>query len=165
MPGTSPNVWHRDLRRHSRWLRWRLALWSLPMSPAARRNCAFVVTAIILLVSVSSPRAASQVFKPLQNLAPAEALRPSASTFDVTSTGEAVWSMPLWAPPGRNRMEPHLALTYRSRGENGVVGLHFSIDGFLSIARCWSTPAQDGAYSKGAQPGLPDKFCLNGQRL
>src|SRR5262245_9232270 len=132
----------------------------------ARRKFAFILAVVMLFVSAWPNWAAGPPgFKPLQSLRPADALMPSRSNFEVTPTGEAVWSMPLWAPVGRNGIEPHLALTYRSRGDNGIVGLHFAIDGLSAITRCWSTPAQDGGYSTGTEPGLPDKFCFNGQRL
>jgi RHS repeat-associated protein len=103
-------------------------------------------------------------FQPLKKLVDDWAA-PDASVFSVTPTGVAIWSMPIWIPQGRKGIQPSLAITYRSVGQNGLLGLHFSLDGLSSISRCWGTPAQDGHYSATSTSGLPDKFCLDGQRL
>ncbi|MDA9526132.1 hypothetical protein XI06_38815 [Bradyrhizobium sp. CCBAU 11434] len=93
------------------------------------------------------------------------ALQTSLFTFDVTGSGEAVWNMPIWAPAGRNGMAPSLSFSYRSRRAPGLLGQGFDVSGLSSITRCWRTPAQDGRYAAGPTPGLPDVFCLDGQRL
>jgi RHS repeat-associated protein len=93
------------------------------------------------------------------------ALQTSLYTFDVTGSGEAVWNMPIWAPAGRNGMAPALSFSYRSRRAPGLLGQGFDISGLSSITRCWRTPAQDGRFAAGPTPGLPDVFCLDGQRL
>jgi RHS repeat-associated protein len=109
--------------------------------------------------------AAPPTFKPLQSFDVNDPSKPSPSNFSVSPLGEAVWSMPIWIPSGRNGIEPHLAISYRSGAPNGLLGLRFTVDGLSSISRCWGTPAQDGRYTAGPTPGLPDKYCLNGQRL
>lgn len=127
-------------------------------------SCTFMLVATFCLCPLLS-YAAPPEYKPLQNLGPNDALRPNPGTFDVTPTGEGVWSMPLWTPVGRHGIEPQLSLTYHSRGDNGVLGLGFRVAGLSVITRCWATVAQDGSFATGPEPGLPDKFCLNGQRL
>ena len=43
-------------------------------------------------------------------------------SFSVTSSGEATYTMPLTTVPGRAGVEPKLALTYDSCGDDGVLG-------------------------------------------
>jgi len=60
---------------------------------------------------------------------------------DVSSDGEAHYSLPLWVPPGRAGMQPSLALEYRSRGGNGPLGVGWALTGLSQITRC---PAHHG---------------------
>lgn len=104
-------------------------------------------------------------FVPFRPFGPNDAVKPSASSFDVTPTGSAVWSMPLWIPPGRLGLQPGIAISYDSKGGSGPLGQGFGLGGLSAVARCWSTPAQDGRYSGGTTAGLADELCLDGQRL
>src|SRR5580692_10772709 len=65
-------------------------------------------------------------------------------SFSVTSSGEATYTMPLTTVPGRAGVEPKLSLTYDSSGDDGVLGLGFSLGGLSAITRCPQTTAQDG---------------------
>ncbi|MFT3841802.1 MAG: SpvB/TcaC N-terminal domain-containing protein [Myxococcaceae bacterium] len=102
---------------------------------------------------------------PFLPLGPQDSTRPDPYALTVSNTGEAVWSMALRTPPGRNGVEPHLGLEYRSRGANGIIGLGFSVTGLSSVTRCWSTPASDGHWATPTDQGAPDGYCLDGQRL
>ena len=42
--------------------------------------------------------------------------------FSISSTGEAVYSLKLDVPPGRQGMEPHLSLSYNSASGDGALG-------------------------------------------
>jgi len=55
------------------------------------------------------------VFKPLKSLTALTALAASPSSFDVTPNGVATWTMPVWAPAGRNGIEPSLSINYNSK--------------------------------------------------
>jgi RHS repeat-associated protein len=119
-----------------------------------------------------SPPGSPPVFRPLVSVDNRDALKPGPYTFDVTSSGEATWQLPLWTPEGRNGIAPHLAITYEShRGSKGILGKGFALSGLSSIARCWQTPASNGKYtpfgdvSSGISAGLPDTLCLDGERL
>jgi hypothetical protein len=116
------------------------------------------------LRDLDSPHRVSSA-APLIPVGATDALQPSAYTFDVTSSGEAVWDMPIWAPAGRNGLAPSLSFSYRSRRQPGLMGQGFSVNGLSAIARCWRTVAQDGRMQAGPTPGVPDAFCLDGQRL
>ncbi|KYF55104.1 hypothetical protein BE04_00865, partial [Sorangium cellulosum] len=67
-----------------------------------------------------------------------------AGTFSVTSSGEAVYVMPLTAVAGRAGVEPRLAIQFDSSAGEGVLGLGFSIAGLSAITRCPKNLAQDG---------------------
>ncbi|WP_437738772.1 RHS repeat-associated core domain-containing protein [Sorangium sp. So ce1335] len=87
-----------------------------------------------------------------------------SGTFSVTSTGEAVYTMDLAAPPPRAGMGPGLQLVYRSDGGDGVLGAGFSIAGLSAITRCPKSLAQDGEI-RGVRYDGEDKLCLDDQRL
>ena len=82
----------------------------------------------------------------------------------VSNTGAAVYSVPLWVPPGINGMQPSLALTYSSRVGNGYFGVGWSLEGLSVIQRCAKTWAQDGV-ARDVRNDATDRFCLDGQQL
>ncbi|WP_437565852.1 RHS repeat-associated core domain-containing protein [Sorangium sp. So ce542] len=85
-------------------------------------------------------------------------------TFSITSTGEAVYSMELAAPPSRAGMGPRIEVVYRSDGGDGVLGAGFSIAGLSAITRCPKSLAQDGEI-RGVRYDGDDALCLDGHRL
>ena len=87
--------------------------------------------------------------------------------FNVSTTGEAIYSMPLAVPPGRADMQPSPTLTYNSAGGDGLLGMGFSVSGFSVVTHCPKNLAQDGEI-KGVSYGEldpSDAFCLDGKRL
>ncbi|MDC8011209.1 FG-GAP-like repeat-containing protein [Tahibacter soli] len=80
------------------------------------------------------------------------------------SGGAASYTIPITVPPGRNGMQPDVALSYSSRGGNGVAGMGFSLSGLSSIHRCPRTKAQDGT-ARAVRFDGDDALCLDGQRL
>jgi len=85
-------------------------------------------------------------------------------SFSVSSTGEAVYSVPLVVPPGRAGMQPTLAITYDSEAGEGPLGLGFSIGGLSAITRCARNVAQDGEIVP-VRDDADDALCLDGKRL
>ena len=85
-------------------------------------------------------------------------------TFQVSQTGSAIYSIPIWVPPGPNGMQPNIALTYNSRAGIGPLGIGWSISGLSSIYRCPRTYAQDGAAAP-VTLTISDAFCIDGKRL
>lgn len=79
----------------------------------------------------------------------------------VTLDGAATGSIPLWVPPGRQGMQPSLALTYSSRSGNGPLGAGWQLTGLSAVSTCRRSPALDGSYGG----RYPDRLCLDGQRL
>lgn len=85
-------------------------------------------------------------------------------TFAVSPTGAATYSIPIWAPPGPQGIQPHIALTYNSQQGNGIVGVGWGISGLSAIYRCNLTLAQDAAPAP-VSLATSDGYCMDGQRL
>lgn len=84
--------------------------------------------------------------------------------FKVTETGSAAYTIPIQVVPGAGSMQPKLAISYDSRGGNGLLGVGWSLSGFSGISRCPRTIAQDGAWG-GVNYSADDRYCLDGNRL
>ncbi len=82
----------------------------------------------------------------------------------VDESGSANYSIPISVPPGVAGMAPSLSLIYGSRGDNGILGVGWSLGGLSVIHRCGRTIEQDGAPG-GVDYSADDRFCLDGQRL
>jgi RHS repeat-associated protein len=94
--------------------------------------------------------------------------------FRVDETGNANYSIPIFAPPGTAGVAPKIALNYNSGGGNGWVGKGWSLSGFSAITRCRKT-REAGDFFSGQTPvdgnskpvtySNQDVFCLDGSRL
>jgi len=84
--------------------------------------------------------------------------------FAVSSTGAAQYTIPIWAPPGPQGMQPNLTLIYNSHQGNGILGVGWGLSGLSSINRCNLTYAQDAAPASVALV-TTDGLCLDGKRL
>ncbi len=81
------------------------------------------------------------------------------------SGGAASYHIPIAVPPGRNGVQPNIALNYSSRSGNGIAGVGWGLSAGGAISRCAPTRAQDGFSTGIAYDISTDKLCLNGQRL
>ena len=88
----------------------------------------------------------------------------TAGTFDVSPTGAATYTIPIWASPGPQGVQPTLALTYNSQQGIGPIGVGWSLNGLSGISRCNLTFAQDSTPAPVAL-ATADGYCLDGQRL
>jgi hypothetical protein len=86
------------------------------------------------------------------------------ATFGVSANGGAVYTIPIWTPPGPNGLEPHIALQYDSHSGDGDLGVGWSLSGISAITRCNKTVAQDGTAAPIALASS-DGYCLDGERL
>jgi RHS repeat-associated protein len=110
--------------------------------------------------------------RPRARLAPGElpAYAPSepwgnfSGNFAADPTGAATFALPIVVPPGTAGVQPSLALTYNSHGENGYAGTGWQLTGLSAIGRCNATYELDG-YKAGIDFGPRDRFCLDGNRL
>ena len=80
------------------------------------------------------------------------------------TTGAATYTIPIWAPPGPQGMQPNIALTYNSQQGNGPLGVGWGLSGLSSIYRCNLTFAQDAAPAPVALV-TGDGYCMDGKRL
>ncbi len=83
----------------------------------------------------------------------------------VAPDGAATAHIPLWVAPGRNGMQPELALDYNSRGGRSVVGHGWQLSGIPTITRCPKTAADSGSVSAAIKFDSSDQFCLDGEPL
>ena len=85
--------------------------------------------------------------------------------FSVSDDGGAQYHLPLWVPGARGgKVAPQLALSFDSRGGNGLAGVGWSLGGLSSISWCPRTYAQDG-FSEGGHFDGTIALCLGGMRL
>lgn len=84
--------------------------------------------------------------------------------FEVNNLGAASYTIPLDVVPGVAGVEPKLALSYSSRGHNGLLGVGFFISGLSAITRAGASLDQDG-FIDGIDFDDTDRFLLDGQRL
>ena len=85
----------------------------------------------------------------------------------VTPTGNAQYSIKIDVPPGTNKMQPALAITYSSHQgnrANNLLGMGFTLAGLTSITRCSSDIYHNGEIH-GVDYTDQDRFCLSGQQL
>ena len=84
--------------------------------------------------------------------------------FNVSSSGSAQYSIPIYAPPGPGGMQPSISLFYESRSPIGQLGIGWSISGLGQITRCNKTVAQDTTAAP-VSLVTTDGYCINGNRL
>ncbi|MCW5569769.1 MAG: hypothetical protein KIT78_01625, partial [Steroidobacteraceae bacterium] len=83
----------------------------------------------------------------------------------MSASGEARYSIPIFAPPGTHGMTPQLALVYGSRGGgDALLGAGWGVAGLSAIYRCDKTWVQDGV-AVNVLNGVNDRFCLDGNQL
>lgn len=112
------------------------------------------------LVAIASSLAASA-----QTTQPATSAGHTPGSFDVSATGQATYSIPLWTPPGTNGVEPKLSLAYTSNNRaSGWISAGWSLAGLSQIVRCQKTIEYDNAISP-VYLEYGDAFCLDGERL
>ncbi len=88
----------------------------------------------------------------------------TAGAAQVSPSGEARYSIPIFTPPGTHGMTPPLALVYGSRGGGPLLGAGWSVAGLSAISRCDKTWAQDGVPLN-VLNNSSDRFCRDGNQL
>jgi RHS repeat-associated protein len=97
-------------------------------------------------------------------LASAQVVGRTPGSADVSASGGASYTVPLWTPPGAGGLKPSLALVYSQGTDNGLLGVGWSVAGLSRISRCYKTIAQDGV-DDAPTLATSDAYCLDGQRL
>jgi len=96
----------------------------------------------------------------LANLTPVAITQGSTSV----NNGALGYKIAIEPPPGINNHVPSLAITYNSRGGNGIAGVGWSLSGLSAISRCPPTVATDDTGVSDPYTNKDD-LCLDGQRL
>lgn len=117
-----------------------------------------VVTVVLDLTAAVSDKLVPSVTVPDQGWVGTIPGSPSADG------GAAGYRLEVEVPPGRKGMQPTVALSYGSKGGNGVAGVGWSLSPGGTIYRCPRILEADG----GNRPVLlddQDRLCFEGQRL
>jgi len=88
----------------------------------------------------------------------------TAGSFNVSATGAATYTIPIWTPPGPNGLQPSISLNYNSQSGNGVAGVGWDLSAASSIEVCGRTKHQDGYGAPIALTNM-DRLCIGGNRL
>ena len=83
---------------------------------------------------------------------------------DVSPSGSALYSIPLWVSPGSNGMEPRLAVTYSSQAGLGLFSSRWNLNGLSAITRTSKSIFYDGEANPVTYSN-DDALALDGQRL
>jgi RHS repeat-associated protein len=85
-------------------------------------------------------------------------------SLSVDKHGASNYTIPIFAVPGANGMQPEIALVYNSQSAGGIAGYGWSLAGLSSITRGGKTFKHDGIV-RGMDYSLEDQYYLDGQRL
>lgn len=80
------------------------------------------------------------------------------------SSGAAIYSIPIVAPPGTNGVVPSISLNYNSMGGNSTLGVGWSISGLSLISRVPRTIYHDGSITP-VDLNANQSFALDGARM
>ncbi|HOU97505.1 MAG TPA: FG-GAP-like repeat-containing protein [Bacteroidales bacterium] len=83
---------------------------------------------------------------------------------NVSSTGSAVYTIPIELPQGTNGMTPELSLTYNSQTANGLLGWGWNLNGLSSIFRTHKTKYFDNNIGS-IEFNSNDRLVVDGERL
>lgn len=81
-----------------------------------------------------------------------------------TQSGGIVYSIPIACTPGKNGLQPNIAIVYNSQGGNGIIGYGWNIGGLSSITRTTRNMYYNGKVAS-IQMDANDAFILDGIRL
>jgi hypothetical protein len=96
-----------------------------------------------------------------------------AGVVDVSPTGAATYTIPIFTPPGTAGMQPNISIVYNSQGGNGLLGIGWDIAGLSAIMKTPKTIYHDGineAVTLGYEKKdginiMKDRMALDGERM
>jgi RHS repeat-associated protein len=134
-------------------------------SGSASRTRSSFMKRITLSIGKSSKQWTVKTPPPIKSLPETSGVKTGETAgFDVNQSGAVAYQIPIAVAPGTAGMQPKLSFTYSNHGNNGPLGVGFSLSGLSAITRCKTTLAQDGLID-GVDFDGNDKFCLDGERL
>ena len=116
-----------------------------------------------ILDSVSY-QSASQLPNPYRTINTDYAVGTIAGDASVSSTGAAVYQIPIEVMPGTGSVQPNISIVYNSQSGNGLVGFGWSLCAVSAITRVGKTIYHNGAVAAPSLSG-PENLMLDGQRL
>ncbi|MDX2020735.1 MAG: SpvB/TcaC N-terminal domain-containing protein, partial [Deltaproteobacteria bacterium] len=167
--GTEPIAFSVDIPPGGQAVTWALGNKVATAEPAVDGKCnqvdgpegkSIALNGRSLLIKPDATRIAANA-----HLATGGPIGPLAGSGDVSSDGSYQYEIPIWVPPGTNGMQPSLALSYSSRGGNGLLGVGWSLKGFSQITRCPKTLRTAGEVRPVKYLGDDDQFCMDGNPL
>ncbi|WP_452602781.1 colicin D domain-containing protein [Pontimicrobium sp. MEBiC06410] len=93
-----------------------------------------------------------------------EGIGETLGQLSVSSTGGAIYNLPIAVPTGINGVVPDISLTYNSQRGNGEAGYGWNVSGVSFISRIPSSKFYDGVIDEVDFDNL-DRFALDGKRL
>lgn len=84
---------------------------------------------------------------------------------DVSETGAATYSMPVYTPQGIMGMQPNVSLVYNSQSGSGVLGMGWGISGLSVISRIPKSIFSDKEVGGVSFLSSTDRYALDGNRL
>lgn len=94
-----------------------------PNTRAQVRSVAYVLCAALTIVTAEAFAAVGR----------------TATSANVSSSGESSYSIPIIVPPGTRGMTPQMAFVYSHRNSSTLLGAGWSIAGLSAISRCQQT--------------------------
>lgn len=127
----------------------------------------------LLLAALGFPCSHAVLAQSIARDAESDQVGSSVGEFSVSQSGAAIYTMPLYAPPGTAGVAPQISISYSSQGGYGPLGQGFVLTGESAITRCRATveagdfvgSADIDGDGVGIQFDEIDRFCLDGQRL
>lgn len=88
----------------------------------------------------------------------------TSGSFEVSPTGAATYTIPIFTSPGTADMQPSLSIVYNSQGGSGLFGRGADLAGLSAITRTGKTVFHDGKVG-GIDMTLNDAYAFDGNRL
>jgi hypothetical protein len=117
------------------------------------------ITLVVLLSIAVSPAFAQFKYQSV----PGDTSAYTSGAFSISDAGFANYTISLVIFPRSSGIQPQLALSYGSNGNNGVLGIGWILKGLSAITRASRTIAQDGMIA-GISLSASDRFALYGKR-
>jgi hypothetical protein len=120
--------------------------------------------ALIVLFLIISIDAKTQISLPITSLDTNLYIGATQGSANVSSTGAATYSIPIFVSPGSAGLQPSISIEYNSQAGNGLLGVGWNISGLSSIVRVPKDYYHDGIQTD-IQLNDDDKFAWDGMRL
>lgn len=137
-------------------------------SSAKRKSLTIVLLSIVCLNNGLSQTNYSPLYTSANFIKTINLTRP-VGTVDgaagTTTSGGSTYTIPIYAPPGTNGIQPAISIVYNSQGGPGVAGYGWSISGLSVISRTGKNLYHSTEVSSVNYTSTNDAFLLDGMKL